>query len=180
VKRVAILVEHGFQDEEFVYPYYRLLEEGWRVDAASPDGAERRGKYGVPARGCRMIGNLAVEEYDAVLIPGGFESPDRLRSFEYATAFVRDMHKAGKLVAAICHGPWVCISARIVNGRLMTGYPSIRDDLVNAGALYTEGPVMIDENLITSPHYRDNGPFMRAVVTHLRHTHDAYTEINVI
>lgn len=167
--RAVILVESGFQDEEFVYPYYRMLEEGWRVDVASPDGAERRGKYGVPARNCRMIGNLKAEDYDAVIIPGGFECPDRLRTNEYATNFVRAMFIDGKLVAAICHGPWVLINAGIVKGKRVTGYDSITMDLFNAGGKLTLEPVAIDANLITANHYRNNGSFMRAVTLWMAH-----------
>ena len=169
--RAAILVESGFQDEEFVYPYYRMLEEGWQVNVASPDGAVRLGKYGVPARATRMIGNLKVEDHDALVIPGGFESPDRLRMNEYATNFVRSMNAHGKLVAAICHGPWVLISAGIVKARYVTGYASIKDDLVNAGALYTGAPVTLDANLVTAQHYRDNGQFMKALTQWMAFKH---------
>ncbi len=168
--RIALLVAEHFQDEEFVYPYYRLLEEGWTVDIASQDGAQRVGKFGVPARVNRMIGNLKAEDYDGVVIPGGFESPDRLRMHAPCLEFVSAMNDAGKLVAAICHAPSVLISAKIVKGRAVTGFWSIRDDLINAGGLFAESPVIIDRNLITSPHYRDNGYFMRAVVNHLKLT----------
>lgn len=177
--RIAILVAENFQDEEFVYPYYRLLEEGWNVDIASQDGAVRYGKFGVPARVNRMIGNLAETAYDAVLIPGGFESPDRLRMYKPCTDFVYAMHLSGKLVAAICHGPSVLISAKIIKGRRCTGFWSIRDDLVNAGAIYEDAPVTVDANLITSPHYRDNGAFMKAVVTYLKLFWPAHAEAHV-
>jgi protease I len=175
--RAVILVEQGFQDEEFVFPYYRMLEEGWRVDIASPDGAARTGKYGVPARVNRIVGNLAPEEYDVVLIPGGFECPDRLRVSEPTIAFVRAMHAAGKLVAAICHAPWVLVSAGLCPGRRMTGYKSIKADLMNAGAIFEDSPVVEDRNIITAPHYRENGPFMRAVVQHVNtQRRDQFTE----
>jgi protease I len=162
--RSVILVESGFQDEEFVYPYYRMLEEGWQVDIASPDGAPRSGKFGVPARSNRVIWDLAVERYDACIIPGGFECPDRLRVNEPTIAFVRAMHATGKLVAAICHGPWVLISAGLCPGRRMTGYKSIKPDLVNAGAMFEEWPVVVDGNIVTAPHYQNNGDFMKAVI----------------
>ena len=165
----VILIESGFQDEEFVFPYYRMLEESWHVDIASPDGAARTGKHGVPARVNRIVGNLYAEEYDLVLIPGGFECPDRLRIDEPTLAFVRAMHDAGKLVAAICHGPWVCISAGVVKGRHVCGYKSIRTDLENAGAHYSYAAVITDGNLITADHYRSNGPFMQTVVHYVNH-----------
>lgn len=167
--RAVILVESGFQDEEFVYPYYRMQEEGWQVDVASPDGAERRGKYGVPARATRMIGNLQAEDYDAVLIPGGYECPDRLRTNEYATNFVAAMYLQGKLVAAICHGPWVLINAGIVEGQYMTAYGGVKTDLANAGAVVKNEPCWIYGNIITAEHYRNNGSFMFAVVRWMEH-----------
>lgn len=167
--RSVILVESGFQDEEFVYPYYRMLEEGWHVDIASPDGAPRSGKFGVPARANRVIGDLAAECYDVCIIPGGFECPDRLRVDEPTLSFVRRMDGAGKLIAAICHGPWVCISAGIVRGRHVCGYKSIRTDLENAGAHYSHAAVITDGNLITADHYRNNGDFMQTVVRYIKH-----------
>lgn len=168
--RAVILVESGFQDEEFVYPYYRMQEEGWQVDVASPDGMERRGKYGVPARAHIPISSLRGENYDAVLIPGGFECPDRLRADQDVLDFVEEMHNGGKLIAAICHGPWVLISAGIVRGYNVIGYKSIITDLQNAsGNIQFGESVVIDRNIITADHYRNNGSFMRAVTLWMAH-----------
>lgn len=165
--RAAILVAQNFQDEEVVYPYYRLLEEGFQVDVASPDGQIVHGKYGVPARVNKATGDLKAEDYDAVILPGGFESPDRLRIRKEVLAFVRAMDQQGRLVAAICHGPWIAISAGVVRGRQITGYISIADDLRNAGADFREADLVVDRNLISSPHYKNNGDFMKAVVGYL-------------
>lgn len=161
-RRAVILVERGFQDEEFVYPYYRMLEEGWRVDVATPGGADVFGKYGVPARATTSIEGLG--KYGVVVIPGGFESPDRLRMRPDVQGFVRRSFNDGSLIAAICHGPWVCISAGIVKDRKVTGYESIADDLGNAGGVYRNERVVTDGNLITAQHYKDNGAFMKAVI----------------
>lgn len=161
--RAVILVERGFQDEEFVYPYYRMLEEGWTVDVATPDGKDRLGKFGVPARASVAIPALQPP-VDVLLLPGGFENPDRLRMLAPVRQIVREQFASGRLVAAICHAPSVLISAGVVAGKRLTGYESIRDDLVNAGAYYVDAPVVVFENLITAPHYRNNGDFMRAVV----------------
>ena len=168
MKRVAIIVAQNFQDEEFVYPYYRIMEEGWRVDVATPTGQDMMGKYGVPARATMSTNDLKASDFDCVLLPGGFESPDRLRIRPEVLQFVREMDEAGKLVAAICHGPWILISAGLVKGRKVTGYMSIADDLKNAGALYVEEDLVIDGNLISAPHYRDNGTFMKAVIDALK------------
>lgn len=168
MKRVAIIVAQNFQDEEFVYPYYRIMEEGWRVDVATPTGKDMMGKYGVPARATISTQDLKASDFDAVILPGGFESPDRLRIRPEVLQFVRDMDQASKLVAAICHGPWILISAGVIKGRKVTGYMSIADDLKNAGAAYTDEDLVIDGNLISAPHYRNNGVFMRAVVDALK------------
>lgn len=168
--RAVILVAQNFQDEEFVFPLYRMLEEGWTVDVASPDAVEVHGKYGCPARVNRTISDLLVDDYDAVIIPGGFESPDRLRMLPDVQVFVSDMFDHHKVVAAICHGPWVLISAGIMRGVTATCYPSLKDDLINAGARYIDNqPVVIHGNLITSDHYRNNGPFMKAVIAWCTH-----------
>jgi protease I len=168
MKRVVIIVAQNFQDEEFVYPYYRVLEEGFHLDVATPGGQNMIGKYGVPARATMSTDNLKASDFDCVILPGGFESPDRLRIRPEVLRFVREMTEAGKLVAAICHGPWILISAGVVKGRKVTGYMSIADDLKNAGALYQEQDLVIDSNLISAPHYKNNGEFMKAVIAALK------------
>jgi deglycase len=163
--RAVIITGPGFQDEEYVYPYYRLLEAGFAVDVATKDGAEVKGKYGVPARATMATTALDPSKFDLVLLPGGFEAPDRVRLLPEVISFVRAMNAQGKLVAAICHGPWILVTADICRGRRMTGFWSIEADLRNAGAHYQhKEPVVVDENLITSPHYNNNPEFMRAVV----------------
>jgi len=164
MKRVVIITGPNFQDEEFTYPYYRLLEEGYSVDVATPDKVIVYGKYGVPAKPTIDTKDLKASNYDLVILPGGFEAPDRLRIRKEVLSFVKEMHESNKVIAAICHGPWICISAGIMKGRRATGYMSIADDIKNAGATYLEENVVIDGNLITSPHYRNNGDFMKAVI----------------
>lgn len=164
MKKTVIITAQNFQDEEFTYPYYRLLEEGYSVDVATPDKSIVYGKYGVPARPTIDTKDLKAADYDLVVLPGGFEAPDRLRIRKEVISFVKDMYENNKVVAAICHGPWICISAGIIKGKRATGYMSIADDLRNAGATYVEEDVVIDGNLITSPHYRNNGDFMKATI----------------
>lgn len=156
--RVAIVVDSGFQDEEFIYPYYRCLEAGHETFVLTPDGKDRFGKFGVPARAHYPI--VENMEADGLIIPGGFESPDRLRSNPAALALVRNLHQRGACIGAICHGPWVLISAGIVKGVQVTGYKSIRDDLVNAGAHFVEAFATAHGNIVTADHYRNNGAFM--------------------
>lgn len=164
-KRAVIITAQGFQDEEFVYPYYRLLEAGFQVEVATSDKAPAFGKYGVPARPTMATNALDADSFDLVLLPGGFEAPDRVRLLPEVLEFIRQMDAQQKLIAAICHGPWVLISAGITRGRKMTAYWSIEADVRNSGADYQHKvPVVIDGNLITSPHYNNNGDFMRAVI----------------
>lgn len=167
MKRVAIITGPGFQDEEFIYPYYRFLEANAEVEVATSTGQDVFGKYGVPARATCSASKLVAIEFDAVFIPGGFEAPDRVRTDKDVLKFIREMNEGKKLVAAICHGPWVLISAGIVEGRKMTGYISIKDDIVNAGAEYLDAEVVVDGNLITAPHYRNNPVFMEKVISSL-------------
>jgi len=164
MKKAVIITGPNFQDEEFTYPYYRLLEEGYKVDVATPDKAAVYGKYGVPASPTIDTKDLKEPNYDLVILPGGFEAPDRLRIRKEVLSFVKEMYENNKIVAAICHGPWICISAGIMKGRKATGYISIADDIRNAGATYLEQDVVVDGNLITAQHYMNNGDFMKAVL----------------
>ena len=167
--RAVIITGPGFQDEEVIYPYYRLLEEGYKTDIATKDGAVVYGKYGVPARATMSVSDLNVDDFDMVILPGGFEAPDRVRLLPEVLEFVRNMDEQKKLVAAICHGPWIMISAGITKGRKMTAFWSIEADMVNSGADYQHKvPVVIDGNFITSPHYNNNGDFMKAVVEYFK------------
>ncbi len=165
MKRAVIITAAGFQDEEVIYPYYRLLEAGFKTDIATKDGQTVYGKYGVPARATIATTALLSKDYELVLVPGGFEAPDRVRLLPEVLQFIREMDEQNKLVAAICHGPWVLISAGVTKGRKMTAYWSIEADIKNSGAIYQhKEPVVIDRNMITSPHYNDNPAFMKAVV----------------
>lgn len=164
MKRAVIITGPGFQDEEFIYPYYRLLEEGFDVAVATKDKAVVYGKYGIPVTPTMDVKDLREGDYDLVILPGGHEAPDRVRQIKEVLGFVKAMFEKDKIVAAICHGPWIAISAGIVKGRKATCYQGMADDLKNAGAIYIDAPVVVDGNLITSPHYRNNGDFMKAVM----------------
>ncbi len=168
MRRAVIITANGFQDEEFTYPYYRLLEAEIEVDVATKGKEVVHGKYGIPAKPTVDAVSLDAADYDAVIIPGGFEAPDRVRQVPEVKRFVKKMFTDGKLVAAICHGPWVAISAGIMKGMQATCFVGMADDLRNAGAKYVDADVVVDGNLITSPHYRNNGDFMKAVVKHIQ------------
>lgn len=161
MKRAVIITGPNFQDEEFIYPFYRLLEAGFLVDVAVKDKEAIKGKYGVPARPNIDVKGLNEADYDLVVLPGGHEAPDRVRQIKEVLSFVKAMNEKNKVISSICHGPWIMISAGIVKGRKISGYIAIKDDIQNAGAEYIDAPVVVDGNLVTSPHYKYNGDWMR-------------------
>lgn len=171
-KKVVIITGPGFQDEEYIYPYYRLLEAGLEVDVATKDKQIVYGKYGNPAKPTIDVTELDPNKYDAVVLPGGFEAPDRVRLIPQVIEFVQEMNKKQKLIAAICHGPWIMVTANVCRGVKMTGFWSIEADLRNAGAEYQhKAPVVVDRHIITSPHYNNNHDFMKAVVNYMEKSH---------
>ncbi len=161
MKRAVIITGPNFQDEEFIYPYYRLLEAGFHVDVAVKDKQIVKGKYGVSAKPTKDVNELRECDYDLVILPGGHEAPDRVRQIKEVLDFVKAMYENNKIVSAICHGPWIMISAKIVKGKKISGYIAIKDDIENAGAEYVDAPVVVDGNIISSPHYKYNGDWMR-------------------
>ena len=167
-KKVAIIVAHEFEDIELLYPLLRLSEEGCEnVVVPVREGLHPRpyiegkpvtGRFGhtvpipVMEEGNRYsvssVEELCADDVDCLLFPGGY-SPDVLRLHEGTLALVRECHQRGKLITAICHGPWVLISAGIMEGKRATGYVAVRDDLVNAGAEFVDAPAVRDGNIIT-------------------------------
>jgi protease I len=149
-KRIAILVEQLYQEMEVWYPYYRFVEAGADVQLVGPEaGKTYPSKTGYPAVATRNYAGLRVEDYDGVVAPGGF-APDYIRRHKEATDFVHHMDQAGKLIAAICHGPWVLCSSNMLKGRKATSFFAIKDDVINAGAEWTDAEVVVDRNLVTS------------------------------
>lgn len=161
MKRAVIITGPNFQDEEFIYPFYRLQEAGFKVDVAVKGKAEIKGKYGLPVKPTVDTTELKESDYDLLVLPGGHEAPDRVRQLKEVLDFVKAMHKKKKIISTICHGPWILISAGIVRGKKISGYIGIKDDIINAGAEYVDAPVVVDGNIISSPHYKYNGDWMR-------------------
>jgi len=162
-KRVAILVADMYQELEFWYPYLRLLEEGAEVVAVGPEAKEYKSKLGYPAKADLGAKDVRAQDFHAVVIPGGY-APDYLRRSPELVRFVREMAEAGKPVAAICHGPWMLCSARVVRGKRVTSFFAIRDDLENAGAIWVDEPVVADGNIITSRVPQDLPAFVKALI----------------
>ncbi len=174
-KRAVIITAEGFEDEEVIYPLIRLKEEDFEVDIATKGQKFVEGRLKFPLELLvRYYGKLVdctklkTTDYDLVLIPGGFEAPDRVRQIPEVLEFVKKMYQEKKIVAAFCHGPWVLISAKLLNGKKATGYIGIADDIKNAGATYIDEPVVVDGNIITSRHPRDVGYFMKEILSHFK------------
>lgn len=165
----VIITGPGFQDHDLVYTYYRLVEEGWHVDVATKGGANTTGKYGVPlpmdkvARPLISFDDLDASEYDAVILTGGHEAPDRVRQEAKVLDFLRAMDASGKVVAGLCHGPWIMVSAGVLRGKKACAYIGLRDDVINAGADVVDADVIVDGNIITCSYYAYVGTFMRSV-----------------
>lgn len=148
-KRIALLAEDQYEDLELWYPYYRLQEEGATVVLVGPEAKTYTSKHGYPVRAEVAAAQVSGGEFDAVVIPGGY-APDKLRRYPAVLNIVRSVFEQGGVVAAICHAAWVPISAGILKGKRMTCVPAIKDDVINAGALYVDEPVVVDGNLVTS------------------------------
>jgi protease I len=167
-RRVAALVDHGFEQSELIEPKKALEAAGATVDVVSPQSGKVKGwqhkDWGQEVPVDRQLGGAAADEYDALLLPGGVMNPDRLRSNEEAVAFVKAFVDAGKPVAAICHGPWTLIEAGAVRGRTVTSWPSLKSDLRNAGATWVDREVVTDNGLVTSRKPDDLPAFNRKMI----------------
>ncbi len=163
-KRVVVLVEDLYEDLELWYPLLRLREAGAQVVVAGPQAdTEYKSKHGYPCRSERAAADLRADDFDGVVIPGGY-APDRLRRYEAVNRLVADLAKAGKLVAFICHAGWVPISAGVVDGVRLTSFSAIKDDLVNAGARFEDAPVVVDGGFVSSRTPADLTEFVRGIL----------------
>ncbi|MCB2189675.1 MAG: type 1 glutamine amidotransferase [Deltaproteobacteria bacterium] len=162
--KAAMLLEEMFNDFEMIYPYYRLQEAGAEVTVVGPRaGAVYRSKLGLPWTAKAGMDQVKPEDFDAIVIPGGY-APDHMRRHKAMVNLVREIFRAGKVVAAICHGGWMLASAEVVQDRDVTSFFSIRDDLRHAGARWRDQEVVVDGNLITSRQPDDLPAFMREVL----------------
>lgn len=163
-KRVVILVAEQFQDMEVMYPYYRFKEEGAEVIVAGTGSMEvYNGKFGYPIKVTTSAGNLSAADLDAIIIPGGW-APDFLRRYEFVNKLVGEAFKKGKVVASICHGGSVLVSAHVLKGKTATAFKAIKDDMVYAGCKFVDKDVVIDGNLITSRTPDDLPAFCKAII----------------
>ena len=164
-KRILIFVGEVYEDLELWYPKLRLIEAGAEVVLAGPEAKQLYlGKNGYPCTSDISISDVRTDEFDGVVIPGGF-MPDRLRRDPYVLEIVRNFDSAGKLIAAVCHGGWIPISAGVYRGVRVTGSLGIKDDLVNAGANWEDQPVVIDRHYVSSRKPDDLPEFCRGILT---------------
>jgi len=165
--KIAILVEDFYNEFELWYPYYRLLEEGAEVKLVGPEAKVYESKHGLPAEADLSAAEVKAGDFQGIIIPGGY-APDKLRRYPKILDLVREIFENGGIVASICHGPWVLISTNIMKGKKTTGFNSIKDDLVNAGAIYLDKEVVVDNNLITSRTPQDLPAFLPAIIAALQ------------
>ncbi len=166
-KRIAVLVEKMYEDLELWYPVLRLREAGCDVKIVGPRAGESyASKHGYPAKSDVAAGDVTAADFDAIVIPGGY-SPDHMRRSRPMVDLVIGGAQQGKILAAICHGPWMLCSARCLQGRKVTGFFAIRDDVENAGGVWQDAPCVRDGNLITSRTPDDLPAFLSTILAAL-------------
>lgn len=163
-RKIAVLLEKQYEDQEFWYPKMRLLEEGAEVWVVAPEkNKEYPSKHGYPAKSDHAAKDVHANTIDGIIIPGGY-SPDHMRQHPEMVNLVKEAVNGGKIVAAICHGGWMLCSAHVIKGKQATSYIAIKDDMENAGAKWVDREVVRDENIITSRKPDDLPAFMRTFI----------------
>jgi protease I len=163
-RRILVFVGDIYEDLELWYPKLRLIEAGAKVVVAGEKaGATYAGKHSYPCKADAALAEMKAADFDGLVVPGGF-MPDKLRRDPHVLQIVRDFAAANKLVAAICHGGWIPISAGVYRGVKVTGSPGIKDDLVNAGATWEDTPVVVDRCFVSSRKPDDLPDFCRAIL----------------
>ncbi len=163
-QRILMFVGDIYEDLELWYPKLRMVEAGAQVVVAGPEaGVTYAGKNGYPCQSDAALSDMSADAFDGLIVPGGF-MPDKLRRDPHVLSLVRDFDVANKLIAAICHGGWIPISAGVYRGVRVTGSPGIKDDLINAGALWEDAPVVIDRHFVSSRKPDDLPDFCRGIL----------------
>lgn len=164
MEKVMILVDNGFEDREFMYPYYRLQEAGYDVKVVGSKAKEvYKGEYGLSIKADFSPEEINIDDYVAVVIPGG-RAPDRMRIKKGMVELAKVAFQKGKVIAAICHGAQLLIEADVVRGKRATCYIAVATDLKNAGGIYEDKPVVVDGELVTSRFPADLPQFCRKIV----------------
>lgn len=169
MKKAIIISGNLAQDHEFIYPYYRLLEDEFDVDVCLNEGAKVKGILGtdIPPNKdhpVKRIEDVNPSDYGLLIIPGGVKAMEKVRQNLKIIEFISEFYKQKKIIGCICSGAQMLISAKIVSGKKISGYYSMKDDIINAGAEYVDMPAVIDDGIITTAHYKDLGPWMKSVL----------------
>jgi protease I len=165
--KALLISADGFEDSELLVPYYRLLEEGIKVDVASMKKKPIKGKHGYEVAVTKTLTEITPDDYDILLLPGG-KAPEAVRKELKAVEIARDFFLKDKPVAAICHGPQTLITAGLLKGRHATCYRTVAEELKASGAIYTDTEVVVDGNLVTSRQPSDLPAFMRETMKKIR------------
>jgi len=164
MRSILLFVDDIYEDLELWYPKLRLEEAGFKTIVAGHEaGKVHNGKHGYPCKADISYDNAHANAFDGLVIPGGY-APDKIRRYPKALEIVRQMNEAKKMIAFICHAGWVPISAKILKGKNVTGFSAIKDDLENAGAHFSDKPVVVDGHLITSRNPGDLPVFCKAIL----------------
>lgn len=171
-KRIAILATNGFEESELTSPLEALKDEGFKVDVVSLEKGKIKGwadgNWSGEVEVDQKVSEVRAKDYNALVLPGGVINPDKLRRDKDVLTFVRDFFKQGKPVGAICHGAWTLIEADVVKGRTMTSFHSIKTDLENAGAIWVDKEVVVDQALVTSRNPDDLPAFNGKVIEEIK------------
>jgi len=167
-KNILILATNGFEQSELEIPLAKLQEAGATVHVASPETGEIKGwdkkDWGRAVQVDKNLDGVVVDAYDAIVLPGGQMNPDTLRGNEAAMALIKEFFDQGKVVAAVCHAPWLLIDTGIAKGRSLTSYKTIKQDLINAGAIWEDAEVVTDKGVITSRQPDDLPAFVAKII----------------
>lgn len=171
--RALIITSQLVQDHEFIYPFYRLKEEGFEIDVYNQSNTIVKGFFGTkipPQKDDNIISlvDIKIDDYEILVLPGGVKSMELLRLDNLAIETVKKFNEKNKIIAAICSGTMMCISANILRNKKVTGYYAWKTDIINAGGIFVDSRSVKDGNLITSPHYKYNGEWMKLVIKSLK------------
>jgi len=168
--KALIITGRQVQDHEYIYPYYRLQEEGYEVDVAVRGKETVLAIIGVRVEPTKDIPELRVEDYEVLVLPGGAKAMEYMRQDQEILDFIAKFHASGKVIGSICHAGQLLISAKLVKGRKVSGYYSIKDDINNAGGTYVDAPFVTDDRIVSCPHYKHLGPWMKEVIAQSKKT----------
>ena len=175
MNKALIVTSKLVQDHEFIYPFYRLKEEGYDVTTCNLEDKTVNGYFGtkIPPKDedkLININNIKVNDFNILVLPGGVKSMEILRLNKDVLKLINEFNNNSKLIAATCSAIMLLISAKLVKDKKVTGYYACKDDIENAGGIFIDKPCVIDGNIITSPHYKNLGEWMKGVIEKLRET----------